>query len=225
MKKAINVCFGVDVDAVAGWIGSYGGQDSPNDIQRGVFAAEVGTPRLLRLFAREGIRTSWFVPGHSAESFPDQMRRIVEAGHDVGAHGYMHENPVAMSAQQEEDVLARSLEVLDKVLGVRPRGYVAPWWEMSARTVELLLRYGFGYDHSQSYRDFQPFYARKGEQWTHIDYEQAASTWMKPLVPGQEVDLVEFSANAGRAATASAMTAYLSRVGRFHRRERQAVAG
>ncbi|MEV4303708.1 polysaccharide deacetylase [Nonomuraea sp. NPDC003560] len=195
MKKAINVCFGVDVDAVAGWIGSYGGQDSPNDIQRGVFAAEVGTPRLLRLFAREGIRTSWFVPGHSAESFPDQMRRIVEAGHDVGAHGYMHENPVAMSAQQEEDVLARSLEVLDKVLGVRPRGYVAPWWEMSARTVELLLRYGFGYDHSQSYRDFQPFYARKGEQWTHIDYEQAASTWMKPLVPGQEVDLVEFSAN------------------------------
>jgi peptidoglycan-N-acetylglucosamine deacetylase len=195
VMKTINVCLGIDVDAVAGWIGSYGGQDSPNDIQRGVFAAEVGTPRLLQLFDREGIKTSWFVPGHSVESFPEQMQMIVEAGHDVGAHGYMHENPVDMSPQQEEDVLGRSLEVLDRILGVRPRGYVAPWWEMSAHTVELLLRNGFTYDHSQSYRDFQPFYARTGEQWTRIDYGKDAETWMKPLVHGQEVDLVEFSAS------------------------------
>ena len=50
--QRIEICIGVDVDAVAGWLGSYGGQDSPNDIQRGMFAGEVGTPRLLRLFER-----------------------------------------------------------------------------------------------------------------------------------------------------------------------------
>ena len=55
----VQVCIGVDVDAVAGWLGSYGGQDSPNDIQRGMFAGEVGAPRLLRLFDRLGIATSW----------------------------------------------------------------------------------------------------------------------------------------------------------------------
>ena len=49
MPKEILATFGVDVDAVAGWIGSYGGADSPSDIQRGIWAGEVGTPRLLRL--------------------------------------------------------------------------------------------------------------------------------------------------------------------------------
>ncbi|MDF5753682.1 polysaccharide deacetylase [Spongiactinospora sp. TRM90649] len=191
----INVCLGVDVDAVAGWIGSYGGEESPNDIQRGVFAGEIGTPRLLRLFEREGIRTSWFVPGHSLESFPDQSRMIAEGGHDIGAHGYLHENPMSMSAQQEEDVLARSVELLDEIVGVRPRGYVAPWWEMSERTIDLLLKYGFTYDHSQSYRDFQPFYARGGDRWTTIDYDEDAATWMHPMVHGREVDLVEFAAS------------------------------
>ncbi len=72
-KKEIFCAFGVDVDAVAGWLGSYGGQDSPCDISRGLFSGEVGVPRLVRLFDRFGIKTSWFVPGHSIETFPDQF--------------------------------------------------------------------------------------------------------------------------------------------------------
>ena len=70
-KKEIFCAFGVDVDAVAGWLGSYGGEDSPCDISRGLFAGEVGVPRLVKLFERLGIRTSWFIPGHSIETFPD----------------------------------------------------------------------------------------------------------------------------------------------------------
>ena len=50
MPKEILCSFGVDVDAVAGWLGSYGGEDSPDDISRGLFAGEVGVPRLLELF-------------------------------------------------------------------------------------------------------------------------------------------------------------------------------
>ena len=49
MKKKIICAFGVDVDSVAGQIGSYGGGDSPSDIQRGIFATEVGVPRLVIL--------------------------------------------------------------------------------------------------------------------------------------------------------------------------------
>lgn len=45
--KDIKVCYGIDVDCVAGWLGSYGGEDSPCDISRGVFAGRVGIPRLL----------------------------------------------------------------------------------------------------------------------------------------------------------------------------------
>jgi peptidoglycan/xylan/chitin deacetylase (PgdA/CDA1 family) len=143
MAKEILCAFGVDIDAVAGWLGSYGGEDSPSDIQRGVFAGEVGTPRLLKLFDKFKIRASWFIPGHSIETFPEETKMIASAGHEIGAHGYSHENPVAMTRQQEEDVLKKSVELIEKYSGKKPRGYVAPWWEMSAATVELLLAHGF----------------------------------------------------------------------------------
>ena len=195
MSKDIKCAIGVHVDAVAGWLGSYGGEDSPSDIQRGVFAGEVGIPRLLTLFERLGLRTTWFIPGHSIETFPDQVAQVVAAGHEVGAHGYSHENPIAMSPTQEEEVLARCVDLIGKVSGQAPRGYVAPWWEMSEHTVELLLRYGFRYDNSQGYHDFLPFFARVGDRWTKVDYGLPAKGWMQPLQRGREVDLVEIAAN------------------------------
>ncbi|TDD41821.1 polysaccharide deacetylase family protein [Saccharopolyspora elongata] len=195
MSKDIQICLGVDVDAVAGWLGSYGGEDSPNDIQRGVFAGEVGTPRMLKLFERYEIPTTWFIPGHSIETFPDQVRAVVDAGHEIGAHGYSHENPVQMTEQQERDVLLKCIELVEKASGRRPRGYVAPWWEMSEYTAALLMENGFSYDHSQNYNDFHPFYARVGDSWTKIDFAGPAESWMKPLQHGHEVDLVEFCGN------------------------------
>lgn len=75
MTKKIFVAYGVDVDAVAGWLGSYGGEDSPDDISRGMFAGEVGSPRLLKLFEKYGIKTTWFIPGHSMETFPMKWQR------------------------------------------------------------------------------------------------------------------------------------------------------
>jgi len=195
MTKEIYCTFGVDVDSVAGWIGSYGGGDSPSDIQRGVFASEVGVPRLLRLFRKYDLRSTFFVPAHSIETFPKESRMIVDAGHEIGAHGYLHENPVAMTPRQEEDVLLRSMEIIEKLCGRLPRGYVAPWWEMSASTAALLLKHGFLYDHSQGYRDFQPFYARVGDEWNVIDYTKTAAEWMHPMKHGREVDLVDIAAN------------------------------
>jgi peptidoglycan-N-acetylglucosamine deacetylase len=66
--------FGTDIDSVAGWIGSYGGGDSPSDIQRGIFATEVGIPRLLRLFKKYDLKTSFFIPGHSSRPSPRKWR-------------------------------------------------------------------------------------------------------------------------------------------------------
>lgn len=194
-KKKIICAFGTDIDSVAGWIGSYGGGDSPSDIQRGVFASEVGNIRLLNLFKKYKLKTTFFIPGHSIESFPDQVKRIADEGHEIGAHGYLHENPIAMTPTQEEDVLAYTVDLIERVSGKKPRGYVAPWWEMSNSTAALLLKYGFKYDHSQGYRDFQPFYARVGDSWNLIDYSKTAKEWMKPMIHGKEIDLVEVGAN------------------------------
>ena len=193
--KNIQCAFGVDVDAVAGWLGSYGGEDSPDDISRGLFAGEVGTPRLLKFFERMGIKATWFIPGHSVETFPEQTKMIVDAGHEVGLHGYSHENPIAMSPEQEEAVLDRCIELLTSVSGKRPTGYVAPWWEFSHVTNELLLKRGIKYDHSLMHRDFECYYVRVGDKWTKIDFGQTADKWMRALERGEETDLIEIPAN------------------------------
>jgi len=191
MAKEIFCSFGVDVDAVAGWLGSYGGEDSPDDISRGLFAGEVGSLRLLKLFERFGIKTTWFIPGHSIETFPEQMKAVVDAGHEVGIHGYSHENPIEMTPEQEEAVLDKCIDLVTRLSGKRPTGYVAPWWEFSQVSNELLLKKGIKYDHSLMHRDFEPYYVRVGDSWTKIDYSKQAHEWMKPLVRGQETDLIE----------------------------------
>jgi peptidoglycan/xylan/chitin deacetylase (PgdA/CDA1 family) len=195
MSKEILCAFGVDVDAVAGWLGSYGGEDSPDDISRGMFAGEVGVPRVLELFARNDLPSTWFVPGHSIETFPDQFMQIVEAGHEVGVHGYSHENPIAMDRRQEADVLDHCIELIEHRSGKRPTGYVAPWWEFSPVTNELLLERGIKYDHSLMHNDFTPYRVRVGDTWTKIDYSTRAADWMKPLERGAETDLIEIPAN------------------------------
>ena len=190
-KKEIKCAIGIDVDAVAGWLGSYGGQDSPCDISRGLFAGEVGMPRLVELFRRFDIPTTWFIPGHSIETFPDQCKMVVDAGHEIGMHGYSHENPIAMTPEQEEVVMDKCIDLIEKLSGRRPTGYVAPWWEFSPVTNELLLSKGIKYDHSLMNDDFHPFYVRLGDTWTKIDYSKHPDEWMKPLVRGTETDLID----------------------------------
>ncbi len=195
MAKEILVGFGIDVDAVAGWLGSYGGEDSPDDISRGLFAGEVGSMRLLNMFERLDLKTTWFIPGHSAETFPEQMKAVAAAGHEIGVHGYSHENPIAMTPEQEEAVLDKCIDLITDLSGKRPTGYVAPWWEFSNVTNELLLKKGIKYDHSLMHHDFSPYYVRVGDSWTKIDYEGKPEDWMKPLVRGAETDLIEIPAN------------------------------
>jgi peptidoglycan/xylan/chitin deacetylase (PgdA/CDA1 family) len=123
------------------------------------------------------------------------MKRVADAGHEFGVHGYTHENPIAMTPDQEEAILLKCIEVLTKLCGNRPRGYIAPWWELSNATAGLLLKHGFVYDHSMFHNDYTPYYVRVGDKWTVINYSQHPDTWMKPLVRGTETDLIEIPAS------------------------------
>ncbi|KIY00241.1 uncharacterized protein Z520_03926 [Fonsecaea multimorphosa CBS 102226] len=196
-KRRILVSYGVDIDAIAGWLGSYKGEDSTSDISRaGYFAGTEGVKRLLKLFEKYNIKASWFIPGHSLETFPEECAMIRDAGHEIGLHGYSHENPVDMTFEQQRDVLDYTYRMLtDFCHGKTPRGIVAPWWEVSREATELLLQYGIEYDHSMSHHDCQAYYLRTGDNWTKIDFGKPAKEWMKPFTKGQETGLVEIPAN------------------------------
>jgi peptidoglycan/xylan/chitin deacetylase (PgdA/CDA1 family) len=116
---------------------------------------------LLDLFARRGMTTTWFWPGHSVETFPDQFRRCVDAGHEIGVHGYSHENPIAMSREQESAVLDRSIELITRVTDRRPTGTSRPGGSSHGAN-ELLLERGIKYDHSLMHDDFTPTASASG---------------------------------------------------------------
>ena len=77
-------------------------------------------------------------------------------------------------------MLDKCIELVTKLAGKRPTGYVAPWWEFSNVTNELLLEKGIKYDHSLMHNDFHPYYVRVGDSWTKIDYSKKPSDWMVP---------------------------------------------
>lgn len=195
-KKRALVGYGVDIDAVAGWLGSYKGEDSTHDIARGLFAGHTGIRRILKLFEKYNLTQTWFIPGHSLETFPEECTMIRDAGHEIGLHGYSHENPVDLTIQQQRDILDHTYKMLTEFCGGKtPRGSVAPWWECSKEGAELLLSYGIEYDHSMAHEDCQAYWLRTGDQWTKIDYSKPASHWMKPLIRGKETGLVEIPAS------------------------------
>jgi peptidoglycan/xylan/chitin deacetylase (PgdA/CDA1 family) len=144
-------CFTFDVDAEAVMLAEHPETATQLDVMsHQEYGPRVAVPRLLRTLHRGGVRATFFVPGYTAERWPDVVRRIRDDGHEIAHHGFMHEGSraggVEVDEATEEARLLRGLEALDKILGVRPMGYRAPNWEMTYRLPALLARHGFRYD-------------------------------------------------------------------------------
>jgi len=174
------VCLSFDFDAISVWIGTFG-VSTPQFVSRGEYGANVATPRILDLLEREGVQATWYIPGLDVDTYPEICKRIRDAGHEIGHHGYAHEGPTSLSEQAERDVLERGLDALDRVLGVRPAGYRSPAFDLSPNSTRLLAEHGFSYDSSMMAHDFQFYRCRTGDV-VHSD---------RAVEFGPEVDLVE----------------------------------
>lgn len=160
MAKDITVCLSYDFDAMSVWIANFR-TDSPNALSRGEFG-QVGARRLLDLMAEYDIKSTWFVPGHTIEAFPVECRRLVEEEHEVGHHGYCHENPRRLELEKERAILERGIALIRDLTGRAPQGYRSPAGSFSPNTLGLLTAYGFLYDSSMMANDFTPYYCRDG---------------------------------------------------------------
>jgi peptidoglycan/xylan/chitin deacetylase (PgdA/CDA1 family) len=108
----------------------------------------VGVPRILALLKRHGVTATFFIPGYSAHRYPDVVRAVAEAGHEIAHHSYFHENTIGMDEKTEAAMIDLGLRALHDVAGVRPQGYRAPMWEMNYHTPRLLAERGFRWDSS-----------------------------------------------------------------------------
>lgn len=198
MPKRVLCSYGIDVDASAGWLNTKTGAPAdPTNISRGIFGATVGIDRLLKLWDKYNINATWFVPAHSAESFPKQIRKIIDKGHEIALHGYTHEFVSTLSEEQEREVLKKSIEVLTNMVGKKPRGWTAPAWTTSRSTIKLLEEFGIEYDHSFMHHDSQPYYVPNPAQTSYIetDVSKHPSHWMTPMSTLHASSVVEIPAN------------------------------
>ena len=173
------VCITFDFDAMSGFIAR--GMTSPTPISRGEFGADVATARILELLKKYKIPTSWYIPGHTLETYPERCKQVFDAGHEIGHHGWTHVPPALLTREKEEEGLVRANEQIKKLTGRYARGYRSPSWDLSAHSVELLLKHGFVYDSSMMGDDYTPYRVRQGDI---IELE-------KPAVFGKATKLIE----------------------------------
>ena len=112
------------------------------------YGPDVAVPRILESYRQFGIRQTFFVPGWCAERYPYAVEAMIREGHEVSAHGYLHEHPNEMSDEEERHWLIRSLSALQAISGEKPAGWRAPLYNFSHRSAELLLELGVSYDAS-----------------------------------------------------------------------------
>jgi peptidoglycan/xylan/chitin deacetylase (PgdA/CDA1 family) len=160
----LSVALTVDFDALSSWIAR---GEGATEISRGEFDA-IAVPRILDLFARCSVRTTFFIPGHTALAYPDLVKRVAHDGHEIAHHGWVHENAASLDADAQRVIFERGFAALDLVAGVRPVGYRAAGVgaDFGTTTVDLLQEFGFAYDSSCSGTDFTPYYVRRGDQYS-----------------------------------------------------------
>jgi peptidoglycan/xylan/chitin deacetylase (PgdA/CDA1 family) len=171
-------CLSYDFDTWSGFAAR--GMLTPTPISRGEFGI-IGANRIMDLLASRGIKASWYIPGVVIETYPEACARVVAGGHEVGHHGWSHVPPAELSADREADEFGRAVESIRRLTGRGPAGYRSPAWDLSDRTIDLIIQHGCRYDSSMMGHDCEPYFARRGDR-------VAADA---PLVFGETTKLVE----------------------------------
>ncbi|CAP95546.1 Peptidoglycan deacetylase [Penicillium chrysogenum] len=179
----VKIALSFDFDAVSAFLGT---GDHPDnnlaDYSTGIFAGRIGANRILRMLQKHQVadKVTWFIPGHTMETFEPTVKEIIKSGAEIGLHGYSHEGAYQMTPTQERDVLVKCMEVCERLTGKRVRGYRAPMCQLRETTIELLREFEFLYDSSLSHHDSQPYFTPSDPPIKGVDFSKPASTWLRP---------------------------------------------
>jgi peptidoglycan/xylan/chitin deacetylase (PgdA/CDA1 family) len=172
------------------------------------YGPEVAVPRLVDIFARYGLRQTFFLPAWCMERYPAAVEAVLRGGHEVGHHGYLHEEPNSLTPDAEREWTGRALEVAERITGGRPKGYRAPAYQFSRSSLDILVEEGFDYDASLMGDDV-PYLLRNArgdvvelpshialDDWPHfqVSRELDYRATIKPPAMAMEVYKAEFDA-------------------------------
>jgi peptidoglycan/xylan/chitin deacetylase (PgdA/CDA1 family) len=124
------------------------GQSSPGKLSQGEYGSRVGVPRILDLLEKYDAPSTFFVPAVIAMLHPDEQRRVVAEGHEIGIHSWIHELNSALPPENERDLQMRAADKLEEISGQRPVGIRTPSWDFSEHTLAITREMGLIYDSS-----------------------------------------------------------------------------
>ncbi len=169
----LTVAITIDHDAISDAVRR---GDPPVKVSHAEFGPRVGIKRILALLAERSIPATFFVPGHSLTTFTDDTEAILAGGHELGCHGWFHEDFAELSDDAARDVLERSIEAVRAVTGSAPAGWRAPYWSLGEATIRLVEAAGFAYDSSMMADDYHPYRIRHGDRHSLTD----GTAWGQP---------------------------------------------
>lgn len=183
------VCFAFDLDAESLLHLYY-----PNDAARRInlssslrYGPRVAVPRIVSIWRHFGIRQTMYVPGWCIENYPDAIEMLVADGHEIGHHGFLHERPNQISADDERKVMEAGIAAIEKATGKPPAGYRCPSNAFSEHTLDLLVEYGFVYDASLGGDDIPYFLQGSKGRIVELPSDHPLDDWP------QYVNLKEFN--------------------------------
>lgn len=158
-KCAACISFDMDADSLIHLAHPKDGHSRAAAISMLRYGPEIAIPRIVESYRQLGIRQTFFIPAWCIEQYPQAVETILDGGHEIAHHGFLHEHPRELSAEEEAHWLDRGIDVIVKATGQRPRGWRAPLYNFSHRSADLLAERGFAYDASLM-GDDQPYLLR-----------------------------------------------------------------
>jgi peptidoglycan/xylan/chitin deacetylase (PgdA/CDA1 family) len=114
----------------------------------GQYGNRVGVPRILATLSKADVRATFFVPAVAALLHPDEQRRVIAEGHEIGLHGWIHEVNSNLPEADERELHLRAADTVEKITGVRAVGMRTPSWDFSPATLKIERELGLIYDSS-----------------------------------------------------------------------------
>ncbi len=145
------------------------------DLNRGQYGPNEGLDRVLRVLKQQEVKATFFIPGINIERYPKQIDSIIDGGHEIAYHGYLHDsNFEVIPIEKEIENMEKSEALIQRFWGRKPVGHRAPHGLLQTYSIDLIAQRGYKYSSASN--------PEKACDWAYC-YERG----------GKKIPLVEFT--------------------------------
>ena len=163
----------------------------PKTLSLGQYGMTHGLPRMLDMLDEFGIKATFFIPGMTAEVYPEAVKEVDERGHEIACHGYEYENFGLLDYDEQKKRIGKAVEAIEKACGKKPLGFRAPIGDLMLKTLDIAREYGMLYS-SDLFDDDRPYFMKINDdgdeilqipmQWANFDLPYFAFNY-RPAFP------------------------------------------